>query len=257
MKGKGKIRYFSGNFIVIGIALSLALWFLEALIHTHVFKEAGFVEQVLPSDTNEFWMRLLVSSLIIGFSAYAQTITFNRRRAEDALREERDRARKYLDIAAVISVIIDRNQTVTLINKKGCEVLGHREYEIVGKNWFDNFIPERTREETRGGFLKLISGDFGNFEYHENPVLTRDSAEKIVAWRNAVLKDDKESITAVLSSGEDITERRTKDEALRERLDELERFRRATTAREFRIRELKDRLNELEGKVAGFHEKSF
>jgi PAS domain S-box-containing protein len=47
----------------------------------------------------------------------------------------------YLDIANVIFVIINPDQTIRLINKKGCEVLGFSETELIGKNWFKHFIP--------------------------------------------------------------------------------------------------------------------
>ena len=46
----------------------------------------------------------------------------------------------FLDIAGVILIVLNADQTVSLINKKGCEVLGYESSEIIGKNWFDNFI---------------------------------------------------------------------------------------------------------------------
>ncbi len=46
--------------------------------------------------------------------------------AEETLREERNRAQKYLDIAGVIFVVIDNDETVRLINQKGCEILGYQ-----------------------------------------------------------------------------------------------------------------------------------
>ena len=46
-------------------------------------------------------------------------------------------------------------------NKKGCEVLGYEEDEILGRNWFDSFIPESIREELRTLFSKMIEGEVG------------------------------------------------------------------------------------------------
>jgi PAS domain S-box-containing protein len=76
---------------------------------------------------------------------------------EEALREERDKAQMYLDVAEVILVAIDAHQNVTLINRKGCELLGYNEEEIVGKNWFDIFIPDRIRDEVVAGFERLLA----------------------------------------------------------------------------------------------------
>jgi light-regulated signal transduction histidine kinase (bacteriophytochrome) len=53
-----------------------------------------------------------------------------------------------------------------------------------------------------------MAGDLEPAEYFENPVLTQDGRERLVAWHNALLRDGEGHITGTLSSGEDITERR-------------------------------------------------
>lgn len=53
-----------------------------------------------------------------------------------------DQLRNYFDLVQVMIVILDREGRVASINRKGCEILGYKEEEIIGKNWFDNFIPE-------------------------------------------------------------------------------------------------------------------
>ncbi|HSG06285.1 MAG TPA: PAS domain S-box protein, partial [Nitrospiria bacterium] len=81
-----------------------------------------------------------------------------KKKVESRLREEGERAQKYLDLAGVIFVAIDTRQNVILLNRKGCELLGVGANEAVGKNWFDHFIPEPERERTREAFKNLISG---------------------------------------------------------------------------------------------------
>ena len=140
----------------------------------------------------------------------------DRRKTEEALRQQKNLAQYYLDIAGVILVVIDANQRVSLINKKGCEVLGYRESEIIGKNWFDTSIPERARDNIRKIFNKLLVGEIEQIEFFENTVLTKKGEERIIAWHNTVLKDEKGNITSTLSSGEDITDRKKADESLKE-----------------------------------------
>jgi len=130
-----------------------------------------------------------------------------RKQAEEALHQERNKAQKYLDVAGVMLVAIDANQKVSLINKKGCEILGCKEEEIIGQNWFDKFLPERVRDEVIAAFEKLMAGEIEPVEYFENPVLTRTGGETFIAWHNAVLTDAAGNIVGVLCSGEDITER--------------------------------------------------
>ncbi len=124
------------------------------------------------------------------------------------LRQERNRAQQYLNVAAVIMVALNDQGMVTLINKKGCDVLGYKEEEIVGKNWFDLCIPELIKKEVKGVFEKLMAGKNKLVEYYENPILTKSGEERIIAWHNNILKDEKENIIGSLSSGEDITKRK-------------------------------------------------
>jgi len=123
---------------------------------------------------------------------------------------------KFLDIAGVIIVSLDKDGKVSYINKKGCEVLGYSEEEILGKNWFNNFIPEKVRKETLDVFGKLMKGEVQSAEYFENPVLTANGEERIILWHNTILKDELGRIKGTLSSGNDITEKKRAEEKLRE-----------------------------------------
>ncbi len=144
-----------------------------------------------------------------------------RKKAEEALREQRDRAQQYLDAAAVMFVALDGKGNVTLVNKRGCELLGRDETEIVDKNWFNNFLPESIREEVKAVFLELIAGNIEPVEYYENAILFNDGSQKVIAWHNTVLKDRSGNIIGVLSSGQDITERKKAEQALRESEERL------------------------------------
>jgi PAS domain S-box-containing protein len=146
----------------------------------------------------------------------------NLKQSEVLLREEKNKIQNYLDIAGVILVVIDTNQRVSLVNRKGCEILEYEAKEIIGKNWFDTFMPKGDRGRLKEGFTKLISGEIEPIEYFKNPILTKRGEERIVAWHNAVLRDENNNIISTLSSGEDITERNRMEEDLRRSRDELE-----------------------------------
>ncbi|HSR11341.1 MAG TPA: PAS domain S-box protein, partial [Thermodesulfobacteriota bacterium] len=153
----------------------------------------------------------------------ARDIT-ERKRVEEALRQEKDRAQKYLDVAGVILVVLNPDQRATLINKKGCEVLACREEEILGVNWFDTFVPEDERETVKDVFKRLMRGEPAPADYFENRLITRNGEEKIIAWRNTVLKDASARILGTFSSGEDVTERKRAEDALRKSEEEAQRL---------------------------------
>jgi len=131
---------------------------------------------------------------------------------------------KLLDLVGVMIILIDPEQKVILANRKACEVLGYEEKEIIGRNWFDNFLPEKIRGDIKKVFQKIISGEIQLFEYVENPVLTKKGEERLIAWHNTILTDDSGKIVASLSSGEDITERKKTEEALREAEEQYRRL---------------------------------
>ncbi len=130
-----------------------------------------------------------------------------RDKTEKALKKERDRAQTYLDIAGVIIVALNSDQTVSMINAKGAEVIGYPAEKIVGKNWFDTFIPQNHRQQVNSLFQRVLNGEIKLVEYYENPILTHSGEERTIAWHNNVIRDAAGKITSTLSFGEDITER--------------------------------------------------
>ncbi|MBN1346378.1 MAG: PAS domain S-box protein [Phycisphaerae bacterium] len=183
-------------------------------------------DEEVTSPEGRRWMSVAKTPVLgsegecVGVLVTVRDVT-GRKQAEASLAEERDRAQDYLDIAGVTLVAIGANQRVTLVNKKGCTLLGVPEEEILGKNWFDHFIPERQREEVRSVFLKLIAGDLVPAEYHENPILTATGQERLIAWHNTFLRDTAGAIIGTLSSGEDITDRRRAEEERRRLEDQV------------------------------------
>jgi PAS domain S-box-containing protein len=126
-----------------------------------------------------------------------------------------NQAQLYLDIAGVIMMALNRKGEITLVNKKGCEVLEYAEEELIGKNWFLTCLPNDIKNDVYEVFKKLINGKIETTEFYENPVVTKSGNLKIIAWHNAYLHDNEGNIIATLSSGEDITERKKTEEEKR------------------------------------------
>jgi PAS domain S-box-containing protein len=148
---------------------------------------------------------------LVQVASLLQYIT-ERKRSLELIRQERDRAQRYLDVADVILRALDVQGRVTLINRKGCATLGWEEGELLGRDWFETCIPLGIREQVRKCFRNLLDGDLTPIE---NPVLTRSGEERMFRWRNSLLRDDDGAVIGTLSSGEDVTERKQAESALR------------------------------------------
>lgn len=144
-----------------------------------------------------------------------------RARAEEALRAETERAQLYLDIAGVAIVAFDLEGCVTRINRRGLHILGYQEEELLGQRWVDVCLPERVRDQVARVFGQIVSGQIEPVEYFENPVLTRAGEERIIAWHNTAIRSVEGDIIGILSSGEDVTERKQAQEALSLRAEQL------------------------------------
>ena len=166
--------------------------------------------------TRSSMMVLLLLSIVSLHSAIAK-----QQQLEAEVRKGRDRVQEYLDIAEVIIQRLDRRGKVVLVNRKACDLIGCEEKEIVGKNWFDNFVPERIREEMKSAFESFMAGDTKPSEHLESKVLTRAGEEKVISWHQVPVFNESNGIIACLASGVDITEHKRACETFEKSQQEL------------------------------------
>ncbi|GMR04755.1 MAG: hypothetical protein BMS9Abin23_0661 [Thermodesulfobacteriota bacterium] len=226
-----------------GVIIAVIFWLYESYLHPYIFRMGSGANPVWPR-LHAQWLHVVIVSIIIFFSFYVQFAVIR-------LREAKQRLKNYMDVSGTVFVALDEDCKVSFINRYGCEVLGYGEEDVLGRDWCANFLPERLREDMAVVFNSLKSGREGAFEFHENHIVTRGGEERFLLWHNAVLRDSRGKFTGTVSSGMDITDKRRMEEKLREKLLELERFRKATVDREFRIREMKEENIRLKAESAG------
>jgi PAS domain S-box-containing protein len=139
-----------------------------------------------------------------------------RKKAEEALREERDTAQRYLNIAGAAIVVVDVDGRIHLINRKGQEILGYQSSEIVGKSWFDYFTPKNMVQEEKEIFTNIIKGGKGLSGKFARALVNKFGEERLVTWEFQLIANDAGDIIAMIASGEDITDRDRAERALRE-----------------------------------------
>ncbi|MBN1997213.1 PAS domain S-box protein [candidate division KSB1 bacterium] len=118
----------------------------------------------------------------------------------------------FLDIAGVMFIVLDKRGIVSLVNEKGCEILGYPENAIIGKNWFDTFLPEDLRSSFKEVYSKIMQGKIQPVEFYENPVLVKGGGKKMIHWHNTPLWDENGRIIGTLSSGEDVSDKKRLEE---------------------------------------------
>lgn len=159
-----------------------------------------------------------------GDSACMQAIVYDissLKQAEELVITERNKVHQYLDVAGSLIGVVNTDMKIVLVNRKACEVLGYEEDEVLGKNWFDHFLPEKVRNITKENFKKIVAGEMVPPPFMENYVQTRTGEEKLILWHDVVLRDDNGRIMGTISSGEDITERKKKEVELAKAYEKL------------------------------------
>ncbi len=147
--------------------------------------------------------------------------TVERERFEQQLGNEKARAQRYLDVAAVMLLALDQEGRISMINRQGYQILGaDSDKELLGRNWFD-FVPEDDRERVEGVFQAIAKGELEAFRHAESKIQTLSGDIRWIEWNNALMHDDQDRIVGVLSSGRDVTDRVATEEALRQSEDQL------------------------------------
>src|SRR5665213_1379859 len=85
--------------------------------------------------------KTIEGSFVIGFII---DIT-ERKMAEENINKEKEIAQTYLDVAPVIFVVFNKDQTIALINQTGCNMTGYEEKELIGKKWVNIMVRESER----------------------------------------------------------------------------------------------------------------
>jgi len=202
---------------LIYLALGIAWIFLSDRALEIIIKDPDLLFRM---QTAKGWLFVLFTGLVLFWvstrfiSSYSIAAEEARMAAEEAART-RDMARTYLDIVEVVIVALDRDGRVSMINRKGAAVLGFdNEEDVIGLDWFENFVPEKERKQVREVFESLMSGDREPVDEFENRLVCRGGEERAFEWRNSVVRDSTGNITGTLSSGLDITERKNLQERL-------------------------------------------
>jgi two-component system sensor kinase FixL len=146
----------------------------------------------------------------LGFSLLAALFTFGVMLIYARLyfRNEKARSERYLQISRAMIIGLDCNGAVNLINRRGCEILGYSEKEILGRNWFETVVPDQSRDEVYRNFRKIIAGEIEPLSRYESCVHTKNGVTRYIDWNIDIETNRKGMIIGTLSSGQDITERK-------------------------------------------------
>jgi PAS domain S-box-containing protein len=175
------------------------------------------------------------------FTGFIRDITERKEAARNLLESQR-RFSDMLDNVELISLMLDASGGITYCNDHFLHVTGWQREEVIGRSWFELFVPPEL--DLRPAYAALLASQ-PDMRHRDNEIVIRSGARRVIRWNNTVLKSGAGDVIGTASLGEDITERKQAEEILLKRTGELERFHRLSVGRELQMIELKKQINEL------------
>lgn len=116
----------------------------------------------------------------------------------------------YLEFAPVFFVVLNKEGNIDYINSWALRKTGYNFEEIIGKNWFEIFIPEDIRNKVFDVFKLILDKKIELVQTYENEILTKDGKFITVLWENKLLVKNNEPF-GTISVGVDVTDQKIKD----------------------------------------------
>ena len=84
--------------------------------------------------------------------------------------------------------MLDTTGQITFINDYLLQVTSWLREDVLGKNWFEMFLPSDIRETVRALFEQRTS-DEQLVPYYENEIITCHGNRRLIRWNNTTLYD--------------------------------------------------------------------
>ncbi|MDE3090875.1 MAG: PAS domain S-box protein [Chloroflexota bacterium] len=144
-----------------------------------------------------------------------------RKRTEETLRETRDYLDNLLGYANAPIIVWDPKFRITRFNHAFERLTGYTADEVIGQELAFLF-PEASRDESLGKIALTLSGEY--WESVEIPILRKDGESRLALWNSAnIHAADGKTLLATIAQGQDFTERKRAEEALKKLTEELTR----------------------------------
>jgi two-component system, cell cycle sensor histidine kinase and response regulator CckA len=145
-----------------------------------------------------------------------QDIT-RQKQVEQTLIHSEQKWRNILINTPQIGISLDAQGRIVFANTHFLHLVGYREKEVLGSDWFEMFIPGHCRDQVRLIFHTVMGQeDTAEFSNYENEIVTRGGELRNIAWSNVLSKDINGKIVDVTCLGVDLTEKKLAMASLRE-----------------------------------------
>ncbi len=135
---------------------------------------------------------------------------------QEVMQESEKIFRQFLEYVNLVSFSLNKNGVITFINNYTLEMTGWKKEAVIGKKWFEIFVPEKSRKEEYNRFRKGMKGGDKLKEHYESAIITKGGQYKIIRWNVTRLFDENNQPAGLIGVGEDFTQQKEIQDALKE-----------------------------------------
>jgi PAS domain S-box-containing protein len=129
----------------------------------------------------------------------------DRKQTEAVLQEAERRWRSLFENSNLVVVSLDPNGIVSAANPFFLSLVGYTEGEIMGKSWFDLFVPPDQVQERLRLFQEMLQRELCTSV--QSQLVTQSGEEKVIHWSVTLLRNLQGEVIGVTGIGEDVTQR--------------------------------------------------
>jgi PAS domain S-box-containing protein len=97
-------------------------------------------------------------------------------------------------------VALDTHANIIAFEGLATSISGYTASEVIGRNWFELFIPDSNLQEMLSVFQRFLDGDLSFWEY-ENKITCKDGTHQFIRWKNALRRGTEGSAVSMHCEG--------------------------------------------------------
>lgn len=209
------------NLILLAVALGWPIAISVLLYRTLAHPLRQLTEAMAAVAKGSFSYRLASPPGEFGLLATAfNKMVEARQRSEETAREAEARLKSIYQQLPLPIVNLDPNGAISDCNDCLLLLAGRSRHEVIGKNWFELFVPDP--EPAKQRFSTMLAGSEQTAR-HQDELVTKDGTQRLMAWHSLLTRDAGGTVDSSISIGYDITEQRATEQNLQQQTNELRR----------------------------------
>ncbi len=148
---------------------------------------------------------------LLALEGFVTDIT-ERKHADEAMLKSESRLRSIVKTALNVIIVLSPDHSILEFNPEAERVYGSRREEVLGKDYFELFLPRDLWKKVEDDLRMVMSGK--ETRGFENSIRAADGSKRVMIWNVSRLADPQGRVIGVVTIGQDVTASRQAQEEM-------------------------------------------